>query len=213
MPVGAPFQIKFMLPDDTEDKCSNFVVSRLRFKSLWIMWLSFWSVTLLLTHTETTSWKEDQWYSTAPYSTDCTLCQCQFSSSYITDSQMFCTVKDAVIYQAQLLPTDNKTAFEIRNTTQLWILSKPVLVIEQRPYQVDPYCSVVVKELGTTTCDTTEALSTSRPAVSTIELVSVIGTGVMLILVITLIIILVVCCWSNKVRDNYYYKLVHHSII
>ena len=75
-------------------------------------------------------------------------------------------------------------------------------MIEQQLYKVDPYCSVVVKELGTTTCDTTEALSTSPSAVSLIELVSVVGTGVMLILVIVLIFILVCCCCKKKKSKN-----------
>ena len=123
------------------------------------------------------------------------LCECQFSSSYIADGQLFCTVKDAVIYQAQLYSTDEKTALEIRNTTQLLILSKPILVIDQQLYPVDPYCSVVVKELGTTTCDT---ISNSQPLVSTIELASVVGTGVILILVIVLTIILVFYCYCKK---------------
>lgn len=73
-------------------------------------------------------------------------------------------------------------------------------MIEQRFYKVDPYCSVVVKELGTTTCDTTdqEALSTNSSGVSLIELLSVIGIGLMLILVIALIFILVCCCCTKK---------------
>ena len=130
------------------------------------------------------------------------LCQCQYSDSYITDAQAFCTAKDAVIYQAVLLSTDEKTALEIRNNTQQWVLSKPVLVIEQQFYEVDPYCSVMVEELGTTTCDTTEGLSKSSSAVSLIELVSVAGAGVMLILVIALIFILLCCCCKNKRKSK-----------
>ena len=130
------------------------------------------------------------------------LCQCQYSNNYITDAQFLCTAKDDVIYQAVLLSTDDKTAFEIRNNTQQWILSKPVLMIEQQYYEVDPYCSVVVNELGTTTCDAPQALSKSSSAVSPIELGSTVGAGVMLILIITLIFILLCCCCRNKKKSK-----------
>ena len=75
-------------------------------------------------------------------------------------------------------------------------------MVEQQFYKVDPYCSVVVKELGTTTCDTTEALSTSSSGVSLIELLSVVGTGLMLILVIALIFILLCCCCTKKKKKS-----------
>ena len=67
-------------------------------------------------------------------------------------------------------------------------------MIEEYFYQVDPFCSIVVKELGRTTCDTTEVLSNNRPSVSAIELVSVVGMGVMLLLIVVLIVILVIYC-------------------
>ena len=77
-------------------------------------------------------------------------------------------------------------------------------MVEQQFYEVDPYCSVVVKELGTTTCETTdsEALYTSSSGVSLIELLSVVGTGLMLILVIALIFILLCCCCTKKKKKS-----------
>ena len=80
-------------------------------------------------------------------------CQCHYSSSFIADGRLFCTTKNNIIYQAQLLPTDSKAALEIRNTTQLWVLSKPVIIIDGESYQLDFQCSVEIKELGMTFCD------------------------------------------------------------
>ena len=133
------------------------------------------------------------------------LCQCQYSGSFIVDGQLFCTTKNNVIYQAKLLSTDGKTALEIRNITQLWVLSKPIVTIEEKFYQLDPFCSVVVKELGVTSCDSvssTESLSELQ-SFTTIELASVIGTGVMLLLVIVLIVALVCCCVCKKKSKHY----------
>ena len=79
-------------------------------------------------------------------------CQCQYSDSLIIDDQLFCVTKNDVIYQAKLLSTDGKTALEIRNITQQWVLSSPTIMIGNLSYQVDPYCSTVVKELGATSC-------------------------------------------------------------
>ena len=86
------------------------------------------------------------------------LCQCQYSDSFIVDGRLFCTTKNNVIYQAKLLSTDGKTALEIRNITQLWVLTKPIITIEEKFYQLDPFCSVVVKELGVTSCETASSL-------------------------------------------------------
>ena len=128
------------------------------------------------------------------------LCQCQYSDSFIVDGQLFCTTKNNVIYQAKLLSTDGKTALEIRNITQLWLLSKPIIAIEEKFYQLDPFCSAVVKEFGVTSCDTvssTESLSEPPSSFTTIELASVIGVGVMLLLTTVLIVALVCCCVYN----------------
>ena len=82
------------------------------------------------------------------------LCQCQYSETFISNGQFFCgNSKKQVIYQAQLLITDGKTAEEIRNITQKWVLTKPFITISGKSYQLDPYCSVVIKEFGDITCD------------------------------------------------------------
>ena len=133
------------------------------------------------------------------------LCWCEYSGNFIGDGHLFCTTKNDVIYQAKLLPTVKKTALEIRNITQRWALSRPTIMIDEKYYQIDPNCSVVVKEFGVTSCGTvglSESLSTSQPAISTIELVSVTGTGIMLLLVIVLIILLVCCAYRKKSKSS-----------
>jgi hypothetical protein len=134
------------------------------------------------------------------------LCQCQYSSSFIVSSQLLCTAKNDVVYQAKFLPSDNKTALEIRNITQLWIQTKPIITIGDQFYHVDPYCSIIVNELGMTSCGSTEALSPNQKSflgLSAIELASVSGGGAMLVLVIVLVIVLVACCVSKRKSKSY----------
>ncbi len=135
------------------------------------------------------------------------LCQCQYSSSFIVSSQLLCTAKNDVVYQAKFLPSDNKTALEIRNITQLWILTKPIITVGDQFYHVDPYCTIIVNELGMTSCgssSSTEAPSSNQKpflGLSVIELASISGGGAMLVLVIVLVICLVACCVRKKSKS------------
>ena len=135
------------------------------------------------------------------------LCQCPYSSSYIVGGQLFCTSKDEVIYQARLLSmTEDKTALELRNYTQRWVLSKPVIMIKGKSYQLDSSCTVVVNELGTTSCDipriSTEPLS-EKVTLPTYVLGTAIGLGMVLLLIIIVITILLVLYFvRNKKRKS-----------
>ena len=117
------------------------------------------------------------------------LCQCQYSGDYIIDGWLFCTSKNDVIYQAQLLSTDGKTAQEIRNITQQWVLSRPAIVIDNISFQVDPNCSVVVKELGETSCNVaSESQPTNTQSVTSTNIaVSIVVVGMVLLLCVGLI--------------------------
>ena len=137
-------------------------------------------------------------------------CQCQYPGSFITNSQLFCTTNNDVIYQALLLPTDSKTALEIRNIIQLWVLSNPTIMLDGKSYHLYSNCSVVVKELGVTSCGVVRhnvSLPNSEIPVSTIELVSVVGTAVLLLLVIALVITVVItsCVRLRKSSFNMRY--------
>ena len=74
---------------------------------------------------------------------------------------------------------------------------------------MDQYCSIIVEELGMTSCDSnpsTEALSTNQKpsfGTSVTELASVIGAGILLVLVIMVVVILVICCASKKKTKSY----------
>ena len=89
-------------------------------------------------------------------------CQCQYSANFIVNGQLFCTSNNRAIYQAQLIPTDNKTALEVRNITQQWVHSGPTITISGLSYKVDLNCSTIVNELGVTSCYS-DAVSESQP--------------------------------------------------
>ena len=199
VPRGAPFQIKFSLPDDL--KCPNFVVSRT--SANLIFTIKFNPLQSIRIQDKTASISQLIAHQVAQ------VCQCQYPNTFIVDSQLLCTTKNGMVYQANFLPSDSKTALEIRNITQRWILSQPLILIDEQFYRVDPYCSIIVNELGMTSCDSnpsTEALSTNqKPSFGgrVIELASTIGAGVLLVLVIVLVVILVACCASKKKTKSY----------
>ena len=82
------------------------------------------------------------------------LCQCHYQPRFLVDGRLLCSVdKNEVIFQSQLLTTNNKTAEDIRNLTQQWVFTEPLLSINNKTYLLDPYCSIVLDELGDTLCD------------------------------------------------------------
>ena len=118
------------------------------------------------------------------------LCQCQYLGSYIIDGQLFCASKNDVIYQAQLLSITSKTAQEIHNITEQWVLSQPSIVIDGVSYQVDPSCSTEVKELGVTSCNSaSESDIIEGSAINIAIVVSVIIVVMVLLLILSGLII------------------------
>ena len=121
-----------------------------------------------------------------------------------------CIAENDVVYQAKFLPSYSKMALEIRNTTHLWILTKPIIVIDEQFYEVDPYCSIIVNELGSTSCGSspsTEATLQNQKlflGMSLIELASITGVGAMLVFVIVLVIFLVSCCIYKRKKAKSY---------
>lgn len=79
-------------------------------------------------------------------------CQCQYSANFIINGQIFCASENSVIYQAQLTSTDDKTALEVHNITQQWVLSGPTVTVCGISFKVDPNCSIVMNELGVASC-------------------------------------------------------------
>ena len=88
------------------------------------------------------------------------MCDCEYSENFIDSGQFFCSSsKKEIIYQAQFLTTDGKTVEEIRNITQKWVHTKPIVTISGQHHQLDPYCSVVIQEIGDLSCDPTVSTS------------------------------------------------------
>ena len=131
------------------------------------------------------------------------LCQCQYTSSFIVDSQLFCNGKSEVVYQGQLLTTDGKAAEEIRNLTHEWVLDKPFISVSDQMYQLNPYCSVIIDKVGENVCD---ALS---PTESTLKSDKISGTDftireisfiVVMALLVVVIIAFAVCVTAYFIR-------------
>ena len=111
-------------------------------------------------------------------------CQCQYSGNYIINGQLFCTSKNSAMYLAQLTPTDNKTALEIWNILQQWVLSGPAIIINSLSYKVDPSCSIEVKELGVTSCNSASE-SDEGSTINVTVVVSVIFAVVVLLMILS----------------------------
>ena len=125
-------------------------------------------------------------------------CQCQYSARFIVSGQLFCASKNSVIYQAQFIPTDNKTALEVRNITQQWVLSGSAITINSLSYKVDPSCSIVVNELGVFSCHVSESQPNHNNHLPVIT-VSVSLVGVMLIVCVgSVTCIFFIVCYLHR---------------
>ena len=94
------------------------------------------------------------------------ICDCEYSKHFVDNGQFFCSSSEKeIVYQARLLTTDGKTAEEIRKLTQKWVLTKPFVTISGKRHQLNPYCSVVIQEIGDLTCAILNVQSSSvRPS-------------------------------------------------
>ena len=138
-------------------------------------------------------------------------CQCQYMTSFITNTRLMCSDDESeVIFQGEFVTTDSKTAEEVRNLTQDWVLNKPLVGIGNAMYQLNPYCSVVVDELGEMSCS---ALSPTEPEPSTTSepprftLLEITSVAVMALLFIVVVAsILVICCLIVRNHKLRYFK-------
>lgn len=81
-------------------------------------------------------------------------CDCEYSHYFIIYGQLLCgNSKNEIIYQALLLTTDGKAAEQIRTLLQEWVLTKPFITVDEVHHQLNPYCSVVIDEIGDLSCD------------------------------------------------------------
>ena len=135
------------------------------------------------------------------------MCNCEYSESFIDDGQFFCSGSEKeIIYQAQLLTTDGKTADEIRNVTQKWVLTKPFITSSSNEHhQLDPYCSVVIQEIGDISCDPivpTLLPSAVKPGIDSVAY-SIGGMLLLLSAIGGMIIVAVILYKIKKARGSY----------
>ena len=137
------------------------------------------------------------------------MCNCEYSENFIDSGQFFCgSSKKEIIYQAQLLTTDGKTAEEIRNVTQKWVLTKPFITISGQRHQLDPYCSVVIERIGDISCDPTVPTSSVKSGTGGRLVGYSIGTVLVLSTVVGILIIAIISVFykvnkykSKKAKD------------
>ena len=149
------------------------------------------------------------------------MCNCEYSENFIDSGQFLCSSsKKEIIYQAQLLTTDGKTAEEIRNITQNWVLTKPIVTISGQRHQLDPYCSVVIREIGDLSCDPT--VPTSGVKSGTRGYLVGYSAGIVLVLsaVVGIIIVAMIITFyavkkyrSKKLKDATRYAKFRHQIM
>lgn len=106
------------------------------------------------------------------------------------------------------MATEGRSAKEIRNLTQEWVLQKPVIKIGNKSYQVDATCSVILNSFEDPDCDVIESTTATRLPVS-------VSMGLFLTLIfiimiaLTVIVLVSVRCLKCKNKTN----LFQHSTV
>ena len=119
---------------------------------------------------------------------------------------------------AELLPTANITSEDARSLTQRWVHTQPSILINSQIYDLDSSCPVVVITFGKTTCEYYESTTESESESSTVmiassrspsvyELASIIGVGLILLILVTVVICLAVYFVKRKSRK---YSVTKH---
>ena len=127
------------------------------------------------------------------------ICSCNYSWNFIDWRQtLFCSnISNKIIFQAILPPNDGKTSEMIRLIIQQWVLQKPVITVAGKSYQLDANCSVVIKEIGDTSCNKLTQLAPSTNLDILLLSYSIGGGGSVLISVM-LLVLTVACCIKRK---------------
>ena len=142
-------------------------------------------------------------------------CNCNiFSPEYIAQAMLMCGKNlREFIFQAKILSTAEKTSSEFRdNFVQKWVNERPIVPVAGESYQVDPYCSVELTDLGTTYCyneNPTVGLSQRNGTRTAYEIAIYItggvGGGLFICILIAVAACIACCCCSRKsVRKQYH---------
>ena len=111
-----------------------------------------------------------------------------------------------VIYQARFLVVDGTTAEDIQNTLQNWVLMKPFITVDRQQYQLDTSCSVVILEVGDTSCNATELASSVDSQVNLLHYYYAGGGGGALLLLLVIVGVIVTVCalkWKTSRKKRY----------
>ena len=137
------------------------------------------------------------------------VCDCYYSSNFITSGQFLCYNSDKLVYQGRILATDGTSAEEIRNLTQIWVLKSPVVKIGATDLQVDPSCPVTLISIGDPYCDMDDsAVSTNEGQNSQLSKsagVGIISTIIVLLVMVFATLSVIVLYWfvCRKHKDSF----------
>ena len=93
----------------------------------------------------------------------------------------------------------------IRSIAEEWVQTEPFIVVGDKSYQLDPNCSVVIKEIGDTSCNANlpdQLSSGDKLSVVTLGYYIGGGGGGVLLLVILGIVIGVTCCLVKRYKSK-----------
>ena len=141
-------------------------------------------------------------------------CNCFFTVEHIAHSRLLCGRDNKeVIFQANILNTENRAAPELMILVQRWVYNRLRFYVGGSAIRIDDYCAVSVNEVGDTDeCDAIDPtigtvvaiLEATLPEVPRVpnDLIPVIagiaGAVVGTILLLVIVTILICCCERSK---------------
>lgn len=146
------------------------------------------------------------------------MCDCHFFENFTDGQKLLCNYSvnpKQFIFQAILQSINGKTAEELQKEIEKWVLTEPFVTIAGKSYQVNPECSVVIQEIGDTSChlklpSQLESSADSRGNNLYTTLIIGIGSclGVLLVLFFIGITICIITCILRKKKktENYFIR-------
>ena len=118
------------------------------------------------------------------------------------------------IFEAKVLSTGERMSIQFRDELiQTFVNERPLVSIGDLSYQVDPYCTVELTDLGSTDCrseNPTVALSqnngTRTPFEIAIAITGGVGGGVFLCILLATAAGIACCCCSRKSVKRKYHE-------
>lgn len=131
--------------------------------------------------------------------------------SFIHSHGFFCNDNSAIqtiIYQARFVVVGGTTSQAIQSTIQNWVLTKSFITVDGQQYQLDTSCSIVIQEIGETSCDAIQPTSSADSQVKfPYYYYYYVGGGALLLLLVTIGIIISVCVIKQKMSRKSRYSI------